>query len=40
MRTVAIVPAAGSGNRMGRELSKQYLSLGGMPLLVRTLKVY
>ncbi len=40
MRTVAIVPAAGSGNRMGRELSKQYLSLGGMPLLVHTLKVF
>jgi 2-C-methyl-D-erythritol 4-phosphate cytidylyltransferase len=40
MRTVAIVPAAGSGNRMGRERSKQYLSLGGMPLLVHTLKVF
>jgi len=40
MRTVAIVPAAGSGNRMGRELSKQYLSLGGMPLLVHTLNVF
>ncbi len=40
MHTVAIVPAAGSGNRMGRELSKQYLSLGGMPLLVHTLKVF
>ena len=40
MRTVAIVPAAGSGNRMGRERSKQYLSLGGMPLLVLTLSVF
>ena len=40
MRTVAIVPAAGSGNRMGRGLSKQYLSLGGMPLLVHTLNVF
>ncbi len=39
MRTVAIVPAAGSGNRMGLERSKQYLSLGGMPLLIHTLKV-
>ncbi|HTZ40859.1 MAG TPA: 2-C-methyl-D-erythritol 4-phosphate cytidylyltransferase [Syntrophales bacterium] len=39
MRTVAIVPAAGSGNRMGGELSKQYLTLGGIPILVRTLKV-
>ena len=40
MRTVAIVPAAGSGNRMGRKLSKQYLSLGGVPLLVHTLNVF
>jgi 2-C-methyl-D-erythritol 4-phosphate cytidylyltransferase len=40
MHTVAIVPAAGSGNRMGGELSKQYLSLDGMPILVRTLKVF
>ena len=40
MRTVAIVPAAGSGNRMGRELSKQYLSLGRMPILVHTLNVF
>ncbi len=37
MRTVAIVPAAGSGNRMGRDISKQYLSLGGRPLLIHTL---
>lgn len=40
MRTVAIFPAAGSGNRMGREISKQYLALGGMPLLVHTLNVF
>src|SRR5512139_2926760 len=40
MHTVAIVPAAGSGNRMGRELSKQYLSLGGMPLLVHRLNAF
>ncbi|HEX7504850.1 MAG TPA: 2-C-methyl-D-erythritol 4-phosphate cytidylyltransferase [Syntrophales bacterium] len=39
MSTVAIVPAAGTGNRMGRERSKQYLSLAGMPILVWTLKV-
>jgi len=40
MRTVAVVPAAGSGNRMSRERSKQYLSLGRMPILVHTLKVF
>ena len=40
MRTVAIVPAAGTGNRMGGERSKQYLTLAGMPILVHTLKVF
>ena len=39
MKTVAIVPAAGSGNRMNREISKQYLRLAGKPILVHTLQV-
>ncbi len=39
MRTVAIIPAAGSGNRMNRDVSKQYLTLRGKPILVRTLEV-
>jgi 2-C-methyl-D-erythritol 4-phosphate cytidylyltransferase len=36
----ALIPAAGSGSRMGRELPKQYLPLAGRPMLwhaVRTL---
>lgn len=32
-RYVAIVPAAGSGSRMGAETPKQYLSLAGRPLI-------
>jgi len=40
MRTVAIIPAAGSGNRMSRDVSKQYLALGGKPILVCTLEVF
>lgn len=36
---VAIVPAAGQGTRMGGSARKQYLSLGGFPLLVLSLKV-
>ena len=32
-----IIPAAGSGQRLGAELPKQYLSLGGKPVLSRTL---
>ena len=36
---VAIVPAAGQGTRMGGTGRKQYLTLGGAPLLVLSLKV-
>lgn len=37
VRVVAIVPAAGSGRRMARRHPKQFLRLGGIPVLVRTL---
>lgn len=37
--TVAVVPAAGSGSRMGGAAPKQFLLLGGVPVLVRTLIV-
>ncbi len=36
-RFVALVPAAGSGSRMGSELPKQYLPLSGRPLIEHTL---
>jgi len=36
---VAVVPAAGQGIRMGGATRKQYLTLGGVPLLVLSLKV-
>ncbi len=32
-RIFALVPAAGSGSRMGADIPKQYLQLAGMPLL-------
>ncbi|WP_173764982.1 2-C-methyl-D-erythritol 4-phosphate cytidylyltransferase [Nitrogeniibacter mangrovi] len=38
-RHFALVPAAGSGSRMGRETPKQYLPLLGEPLLRHTLRV-
>jgi 2-C-methyl-D-erythritol 4-phosphate cytidylyltransferase len=38
MRAVALVPAAGSGARMGGETPKQYLDLLGRPLIWHTLK--
>lgn len=34
----AVVPAAGSGSRMGAELPKQYLPLAGRPILEHTLE--
>src|SRR5262245_13472239 len=33
---VAIVPAGGVGSRMGRRTPKQYLTVGGAPLIVHT----
>jgi 2-C-methyl-D-erythritol 4-phosphate cytidylyltransferase len=36
---VAVVPAAGQGTRMGGSGRKQYLTLGGIPLLVLSLNV-
>lgn len=36
-RIVAIVPAAGSGTRMGDALSKQYLPLNDKPMILHTL---
>jgi len=38
MKTVVIIPAGGTGRRMGGEIPKQYLSLAGMPILVHTLR--
>ena len=37
---VAVVPAAGLGTRMGGDTPKQYLSLGGLPILVYSLQVF
>ncbi|MGH7232116.1 MAG: 2-C-methyl-D-erythritol 4-phosphate cytidylyltransferase [Nitrospiraceae bacterium] len=38
-RAVALVPAAGRGLRMGSGTPKQFLSLGGLPVLVHSLRV-
>lgn len=39
-RFTAIVLAAGSGKRMGQELPKQYMDLGGMPLMAHSLLAF
>lgn len=40
MKTVAIIPAGGAGHRLGSAIAKQYLLLDGIPVLVRTLKIF
>ncbi|TWJ18850.1 2-C-methyl-D-erythritol 4-phosphate cytidylyltransferase [Geobacter argillaceus] len=40
MAVIALVPAAGMGKRMGAGINKQYLLLGGMPILARTLRLF
>jgi len=40
LHTVAIVPAAGLGLRMGGAVPKQFRPLGGLPLLVHSLRVF
>ncbi len=39
-KTAVIIPAAGSGSRMGASVPKQFLSLAGEPLLVRTVRTF
>lgn len=39
-RAFAVVPAAGMGKRMGASINKQYLQLGGIPIVTRTLQVF
>ena len=40
MKTVAIIPAGGSGKRLKSPVAKQYMLLNHMPVLVRTLKIF
>lgn len=40
VRTVALIPAAGLGLRMGGDVRKQFRQLGGVPLLVHSLRVF
>lgn len=40
MKTIAIVLAAGKGNRMKSDVPKQYMELEGHPILYYSLKVF
>jgi 2-C-methyl-D-erythritol 4-phosphate cytidylyltransferase len=40
MKKVAVIVAAGSGSRMGKEIPKQFLELAGKPILYHTLDTF
>ena len=40
MKKTLIVVAGGQGTRMGSQLPKQFLPLGGRPILMRTLELF
>ncbi len=40
MKVAAIIPAAGVGRRMQQNTPKQYLTLGGRPILATTLSIF
>ncbi len=39
-KVTALIPAAGMGKRMGKGIAKQFLSLGGKPILAHTLLTF
>ena len=40
MRTIAVIVAGGSGTRFGAQMPKQFLELGGKPVLMRTIEAF
>lgn len=39
-KSIALIPAAGMGKRMGALINKQYLQLDGMPIVARTIAAF
>ena len=39
-KSIALIPAAGMGKRMGASINKQYLRLAGVPIVARTISVF
>ena len=39
-KSIALIPAAGMGKRMGSSINKQYLQLSGLPIVARTISVF
>lgn len=40
MKTIVIIPAGGSGKRFGGDVPKQYLTVGEIPVILRTLLAF
>lgn len=40
MKSIVIIPAAGTGSRMGAEIPKQFLDLNGVPIIIRTIQKF
>lgn len=40
MKTIAVIVAGGSGTRFGAEVPKQFLLLGGKPILMRSIEAF
>jgi 2-C-methyl-D-erythritol 4-phosphate cytidylyltransferase len=39
-KSIALIPAAGMGKRMGASINKQYLQLAGLPIVARTIAIF
>lgn len=39
-KSIALIPAAGMGKRMGASINKQYLQLNDMPIVARTISIF
>ncbi|MBC7962150.1 MAG: 2-C-methyl-D-erythritol 4-phosphate cytidylyltransferase [Steroidobacteraceae bacterium] len=39
-KSIALIPAAGMGKRMGASVNKQYLQLNGLPIVARTISAF
>lgn len=39
-KSIALIPAAGMGKRMGASMNKQYLLLHGLPVVARTISIF
>src|SRR2546430_15316996 len=39
-RVVAVIPAGGTGARLGASVPKQFLPLGGVPMLLHSLRAF